>query len=325
MWRGELLPEPAGGDALEGADEPGQGDFRRVVWTRRCTWPGSLLNSRSCAPKSAQTSRMISSRAGRDLPGERAAPVLRDEDQVRVEAAGRRFFPCVCRCFLPGVVSEVSAMLGGVKIVVQVKLLPDASAAPALEATLRAVNDAANMVSAVAFDRRVFREYDLRRHVYGDLEARGLGAQAAQHVIRKTCHAYKALKAGIRAGNLGKAGSRRRARAESKPIRFRPDAAQPFDDRCLSWQVDARTVLIWTTSGRLRGIRFACSAAALETLAACRRGESDLVRRDGKWFLIATCDIPEPQTRGRPGSSASTSGSRTSRPPATARSWPAAR
>ena len=188
-------------------------------------------------------------------------------------------------------------MLGGVKIVVQVKLLPDASEAAALEATLRALNDAANIVSAVAFDRRVFREYDLRRHVYGDLKARGLGAQAAQHVIRKTCHAYKTLKANIRAGNLGKAGSKRRARAESKPFRFRPDAAQTFDDRCLSWQLGTRTVSIWTTSGRLRGIRFACSAAALETLAACRRGESDLARRDGNWFLIATCDIPEPQTR----------------------------
>ena len=97
-------------------------------------------------------------------------------------------------------------MLGGVKIVVQVKLLPDASEAAALEATLRALNDAANIVSAVAFDRRVFREYDLRRHVYGDLKARGLGAQAAQHVIRKTCHAYKTLKANIRAGTSAKPG-----------------------------------------------------------------------------------------------------------------------
>ncbi len=188
-------------------------------------------------------------------------------------------------------------MLGGVKIVVQVKLLPDASEAAALEATLRALNDAANIVSAVAFDRRVFREYDLRRHVYGDLKARGLGAQAAQHVIKKTCHAYKSLKAGIRAGNLGEAGSKRRAKAESKPIRFRPDAAQPFDDRCLSWQLGTRTVSIWTISGRLRGVRFACSAAALETLAACRQGESDLVRRDGLWFLIATCDVPELEAR----------------------------
>ena len=56
---------------------------------------------------------------------------------------------------------------------VQVKLLPDAGQAAALEATLRAVNDAANLVSAVAFGRRVFREYELRKHVYGDLKAGG--------------------------------------------------------------------------------------------------------------------------------------------------------
>jgi putative transposase len=188
-------------------------------------------------------------------------------------------------------------MVCAVKIVVQVKLLPDVSEASALEATLRAVNEAANLVSAVAFGRRVFREYDLRKQVYGDLKARGLGAQAAQHVIKKTCHAYKTLKANIRAGNLGKPGSARRAKAESKPITFRSDAAQPYDDRCLSWQLDTRTVSIWTTSGRLRGVRFTCSADAIETLAAYRQGESDLVHRDGAWFLIATCDVPEPETR----------------------------
>lgn len=40
------------------------------------------------------------------------------------------------------------------KIVVQVRLLPDAGQAAALASVLRAVNDAANLVSAVAFDRR---------------------------------------------------------------------------------------------------------------------------------------------------------------------------
>jgi putative transposase len=183
------------------------------------------------------------------------------------------------------------------KIVVQVRLLPDAGQASALETTLRAVNEAANLVSAVAFGRRVFGEYELRRHVYGGLKDRGLGAQAAQHVIKKTCHAYKTLWANIRAGNLGKPGSERRVKAESRPVRFRPGAAQPYDDRCLSWQLDKRTVSIWTTSGRLRGVRFACSADALKTLAAYRQGESDLVHRDGAWFLIATCDVPEPETR----------------------------
>jgi IS605 OrfB family transposase len=116
-------------------------------------------------------------------------------------------------------------------------------------------------------------------------------------VIKKTCHAYKTLKASIRAGNLGKPGSARRAKAESKPVTFRPGAAQPYDDRCLSWQLGTRTVSIWTTSGRLRGVRFTCSAAARETLARYRQGESDLVHRDGAWFLIATCEVPEPEAR----------------------------
>ena len=179
------------------------------------------------------------------------------------------------------------------KTVVQVKLRPDAGQACALEATLRTVNEAACWVSAVAFERRVFREYALRKHAYGELKARGLGAQAAQHVIKKTCHAYAALKANIRAGNLGRPGSERRVRAESRPVRFRPDAAQPFDDRCLSWQLDTSTVSIWTTAGRLRGIPFACSPGALKMLARYRQGESDLLYRDGAWYLYATCEVPE--------------------------------
>jgi IS605 OrfB family transposase len=180
-----------------------------------------------------------------------------------------------------------------VKIVVPVKLLPDAGSAAALTATLHAVNGAATWVAAVAYDKRMFREYDLRKHTYGELKSRGLGAQAAQHVIKKTCHAYAALKANIRAGNLGEPGSKRRVKAESKPVTFRADAAQPYDDRCLSWQPGRRTVSIWTTAGRVRGIRFECSPAALETLTLYRQGESDLVYRDGMWFLHATCDIPE--------------------------------
>jgi hypothetical protein len=73
-------------------------------------------------------------------------------------------------------------MVCAVKIVVQVKLLPDARQAPALEAALRAVNDAANLVSAVAFGRRVFREYELRKHAYGGLK--GPGARRAGRPAR---------------------------------------------------------------------------------------------------------------------------------------------
>ncbi|WP_229929277.1 RNA-guided endonuclease InsQ/TnpB family protein [Kitasatospora xanthocidica] len=181
------------------------------------------------------------------------------------------------------------------KLVTQVKLMPEADQAAALRATLRTVNKSANWVSVVAFERGVPREYELRKHTYAELKARGLGAQAAQHVIKKVRDAYTTLKGNLKAGNLGKPGSKRRARAESRPVAFRLDAAQPYDDRCLSWQYDQRTVSIWTVAGRLKGVRFACSPDALTMLREDRKGESDLIERDGVFYLIATCDIPEPQ------------------------------
>ncbi|MFD9331029.1 RNA-guided endonuclease InsQ/TnpB family protein [Streptomyces sp. NPDC060065] len=52
---------------------------------------------------------------------------------------------------------------------------------------------------------------------------------------------------------------------------------------------------IWTVDGRMRGIRYTGSADQLKTLAGYRKGESDLVRRGGKWFLIAICDLPDPE------------------------------
>ncbi|MFE5911195.1 RNA-guided endonuclease InsQ/TnpB family protein [Streptomyces wedmorensis] len=181
------------------------------------------------------------------------------------------------------------------KIVAQVKLVPEAGQAAALRSTLRTVNEAACWVSAVAFERGVPREYELRKHTYAVLKARGLGAQAAQHVIKKTRDAYTTLRANIRAGNLGRPGSKRRIKAESKPVAFRTGAAQPYDDRCLSWQYDQRTVSIWTTAGRLKNVRFACSPGALTMLRGHRKGESDLIERDGVFYLIAVCDIPEPE------------------------------
>jgi putative transposase len=180
-----------------------------------------------------------------------------------------------------------------VKIVTQVKLMPEADQTAALSATLHTVNDAANWVSAVAFEHGVPREYELRKHTYAELKAQGIGSQAAQHIIKKTRDAYTTLKANIKAGNLGKPGSKRRRMAETKPIAFRAESAQPYDDRCLSWQYDAQTVSIWTTAGRLKGLRFACSADALKVLQQYRKGESDLIERDGVFYLVATCEVPE--------------------------------
>ncbi|MEC4016194.1 hypothetical protein [Streptomyces sp. H27-D2] len=66
----------------------------------------------------------------------------------------------------------------------------------------------------------------MQKLVYSELKAEfGLGAQAAVRTVEKVVDAYTTLRANVRAGNLR---GRRKARAESKPLRFRPNAAQPF-------------------------------------------------------------------------------------------------
>ncbi|MFG2848175.1 RNA-guided endonuclease InsQ/TnpB family protein [Kitasatospora sp. NPDC048296] len=181
------------------------------------------------------------------------------------------------------------------KIVVRVKLEPSRYQADALAATLRACNRAANHISRVAFEKKEIRRNGLQPLVYRHVKDEyDLGAQAAVRSVKKVCDAYTTLRANLRVGNLGPKGSKRRNKAESKPISFRDDAAQPFDDRMLSWNTDTRTVSIWTMAGRLKGIGFRCSPGALKMIADHRQGESDLVVRDGQWYLFATCDIPEP-------------------------------
>jgi hypothetical protein len=93
---------------------------------------------------------------------------------------------------------------------------------------LRACNRAANRASEVAFAKELKRRNVLQDEVYYTLKTDfDLGAQPAVRTIKKVCDAYATLKGNLKAGNLGPEGSKRRTRAESKPIVFREDAAQP--------------------------------------------------------------------------------------------------
>lgn len=181
------------------------------------------------------------------------------------------------------------------KIVVPVKLLPTAEEASALLDELHGCNEGANWVSEVAYANYGLkgREYALRRLVYAGLRERGIKSAASQQLIKKVVDAYTALRANIKTGNLGAEGSERRRKAESKPVVFRADAAQAYDHRNLGWDIDAQTVAITTRQGRMKGIRFACSPDQFKTLRQHRKGEADLIFRDGKWYLYATCEIPE--------------------------------
>lgn len=190
--------------------------------------------------------------------------------------------------------------------VVQVRLEADAAQLDALMRTLSTCNDTANLVSAIAHRENVFRCRDLRAITYARARAHaGLGAQVAQSCIRKVADSYATLRANLRAGRYGQPGSARRRKVEAAPIGFRSLAAQPFDDRCLSWTHDIDTdtggaVSIWTVDGRLKDLRFVGEANQIALLRAYRSGETDLVirrRRRGssQWvaYLIATIDVPE--------------------------------
>jgi IS605 OrfB family transposase len=54
-------------------------------------------------------------------------------------------------------------------------------------------------------------------------------------------------------------------------------------------------VSIWTVHGRVKGVRFTGRPDHLDLLREHRRGESDLVFRDGMWFLMATVEVSEPE------------------------------
>nr|WP_198151292.1 RNA-guided endonuclease TnpB family protein [Kibdelosporangium sp. MJ126-NF4]CEL14264.1 Mobile element protein [Kibdelosporangium sp. MJ126-NF4]CTQ88631.1 Mobile element protein [Kibdelosporangium sp. MJ126-NF4] len=184
------------------------------------------------------------------------------------------------------------------KQVVQVRLLPTPEQASALSVTLNACNAAASWLSKQMHAVGIFRKFDVQKRFYVELRERfGLAAQPAIRVIGKTVDAYTTLHAKLTAGSYGPPGSNRRHKVESTSIEFRPQAAQPFDARCLSWQLGDvgrdGMVSIWTTAGRLRNVRIMGSSDRLVLLRSHPIGESDLIHRDGIWLLHAVVDKPE--------------------------------
>ncbi len=189
--------------------------------------------------------------------------------------------------------------VASMKQVVKVRMLPTQEQAAALRATLRTCNEAASWLSEVMHAAHVRRKHDGQKRFYTELKQRfGLSAQPAIRVIGKVADSYATLKANIQAGNYGPPGSQKRKNVQDKPIRFRADAAQPFDARCLSWQIPEQVgvrdamVSIWTTAGRWKGVHVLASPSDLVLLRTRAIGETDLICRDGKWFLYATVEAP---------------------------------
>ena len=81
---GELLPQAPGGDTLEGAYESGDGDLGRVVHEQVDVIAFAVELPQLRAEAGAHVADDLFA-ALEDLVGERSAPVLGGEDQVRVQ------------------------------------------------------------------------------------------------------------------------------------------------------------------------------------------------------------------------------------------------
>lgn len=155
------------------------------------------------------------------------------------------------------------------KLIAQIKLKCSEIQEQRLLETMRLMNSTCNQVSKVAWKARAFGRSKLQKLCYLNAKGNGLSAQMAIHATRKVADAYR--------------------KDKKTPRVFRPTGAITYDDRVLSWKPGQGTISIWTVAGR-ETIPFACGARQKELLTT-RKGESDLVYRKGRFFLLATCDI----------------------------------
>lgn len=156
------------------------------------------------------------------------------------------------------------------KLTIAVQLRPTPAQAAALRETTERANAACEDLSRIAWESRTFGQFALHRLAYADMRARsGLSAQVVR-AIAKVADAYKL--------------DRERRRT------FKPLGAIAYDDRILRWY--ASGVSIWTVAGRER-IPFVCGQRE-RALLPCRQGESDLLYRDGRWYLYTAVTVEEP-------------------------------
>ncbi len=162
------------------------------------------------------------------------------------------------------------------KLIAQVRLYPTKEQTIALKQTLERANAACNWISQQAWQSQIFQRYDLQNLTYYAVRAQfDLSAQMTIRCLAKVADAY---------------------RLDTKIQRtFKPLGSIAYDDRILSWYTEKDAVSIWTVNGR-EYIPYGAGERQ-RALLPYRQGETDLVYWNGMFFLLATCDIPDPEER----------------------------
>lgn len=158
------------------------------------------------------------------------------------------------------------------KLTLQIQLLPDKEQAQKMLSTMERFNEASTWLAAQAFDLQSANKIKLQQLYYYKLREKfSLSAQMAAICIRHVGGTYSRDKS-------------------TRPV-FRKHAAMPYDSRIMSFKGIDRVSLL-TLEGRVI-VPFVMGKYQQERFSLAK-GQADLVRRkDGKWFLLVTADVPE--------------------------------
>ena len=158
------------------------------------------------------------------------------------------------------------------KLTLQIQLLPDAATGQKLKATVERFNEAANWLAPKAYERKLANKFALQKLYYSDLRHLfGLSAQMAIRCIAQVVEAYK--------------------RDKKVQPSFRRHAAMPYDQRLYSFKGIDRVSLL-TLEGRVL-VPMLMGNYQREQFGYAK-GQADLVlRKDGKWFLLVSVDVPD--------------------------------
>lgn len=172
----------------------------------------------------------------------------------------------------PLAVRTVFVYTEGMKLTVQIQLLPSVEQATSLLATLRAMNAAASKAARIGFTHKVYGQVSIHRLCYRAL--REQFSLSAQHAVRAISKAVETF-----------------ARDKTICPEFSPLGAVPLDDR-LYRLVGLQEASINTTSGRIK-TPFVVGDCFRGMLSR-KMGQADLVHRDGKFYLYVTVEFQEP-------------------------------
>ena len=173
------------------------------------------------------------------------------------------------------------------KLTAQVKLVVTAEQADALKKTMAEANACCNRLSAWAWENQTFGQYALHKARYAvERAASGLTAQVVVRCNGKVADAYKKV-----ADAYKKVADAYKLDKKTQRV-FRPDGAIAYDDRILRWYIERGQVSIWAVGGRL-ALPFVCGDYQ-RGLLAFQQGESDLACHGGNFYLLTTCNLPDP-------------------------------